>query len=237
MQMRFLHTKLNPRQLVTQSASMDNIMRFPVDIEARRIPAEDDTTYNIFANEALPQEIQALLTPIRSRAHGLVLVIRGPVGIGKSTLAKKIYAWCRDNGLACVICSADVWFLNNVSGEYKWVGNELSHAHNHCKGRFLLAMASRANVVVVDNTNIHRAHYQWYLDHHDTQLYRSHVIEFDCEELSTASRAAGRSCHVERDYDHALRWRQYKAARHDGAIVVQPAFSILSRVAPGVRLP
>ena len=222
------------RTQMDQGSDTRNVMRFPVSMVPRVIPDDDDTTLNMFIHPALPQNVQDLLDPVADRNYGVVFVIRGVVGIGKSTLAKKIYRWCQGRGLACVICSADVWFLDGA-GSYEWYRDGLPAAHNYCKGRFLLAMATRANVVVVDNTNLFPEHYQWYLDHCDA-AYHIHVIELDCMDERVAHDAFVRSHHVEPPYKYRKRYYLYQATRDEDAIVVQPTFTRLATFAGAMRI-
>ena len=165
-------------------------MRFNNPFEA--IEAEVDMALPPTVNQALPHQVlQRLNMLFQPGSLGLVVILRGVPGIGKSTLAKKIRTWCLENDMTCVICNADIWMMR--ANGYNWDPNQLVHAHNHCKGRFVLAMAAETDVIVIDNTNLHRAHYEWYVNHLDVENYEVQCIEIDCQNLDAARLASARS--------------------------------------------
>jgi hypothetical protein len=174
----------------------------------------------------LPQEVFErldLLTQASSTPLGLVVILRGVPGIGKSTLAKKIWLWCEQNNLSCCICNADIWMVE--ANGYNWDRYELTNADNHCKSRFMLAMAAKTNVIVIDNTNLDRTEYKWYEDHLDADNYEAQCIEIDCEDIRAARLAIARS-HVGAHYNITEALARFHADREDRDpqhwIIVQP---------------
>ncbi|KAJ3294181.1 NEDD4-binding protein 2 [Rhizoclosmatium sp. JEL0117] len=81
-----------------------------------------------------------------------LVILRGCSGAGKSTLAAELL---QSNPTALVF-STDDFFRQNESGEYKHDPSRLSEAHAWNQARAAAAMASKAPVVVIDNTNLQR---------------------------------------------------------------------------------
>lgn len=80
-----------------------------------------------------------------------VVVLAGVSGSGKSTLARKLAAQVREDGLRVEVVSADDYFIR--MGPYEFNPAKLPEAHADCFRRFLGALISRVDVVIVDNTN------------------------------------------------------------------------------------
>ena len=81
-----------------------------------------------------------------------VIILCGPSGCGKSTFAKKMV----DEHDAEVV-SADSYFTNPETEEYKFDISQLSKAHAECMSKFIhLLSVLRYGLVIVDNTNIAR---------------------------------------------------------------------------------
>ena len=80
---------------------------------------------------------------------GTLVLMQGPPGSGKSTDARASYPG------ACIV-SADDYFSKN--GRYEFNPVLLGAAHDECKGRARAAMERGEPLIVVDNTNIRRAH-------------------------------------------------------------------------------
>ena len=79
-----------------------------------------------------------------------VVLLQGVSGSGKSTVAKRLVDEARSQGRTAVVVSADHYFEKD--GEYKFDGRYLEAAHATCFKRFQEALASRVDLVVVDNT-------------------------------------------------------------------------------------
>lgn len=73
-----------------------------------------------------------------------LFLIRGVSGSGKSTLAKAI---APDHNVA-----SDDFFTDPVTGEYKWEGNKVVHAHTWCKNVAAGWMAQGVPMIAVHNT-------------------------------------------------------------------------------------
>jgi predicted kinase len=84
---------------------------------------------------------------------GKVYILSGISGCGKSTFAKR-----KAMLEGAVICSADDFFCDPETGEYKFDPTKLAQAHAWCMERFLHNLQFDAPIVV-DNTNIER--WQW----------------------------------------------------------------------------
>jgi len=82
-----------------------------------------------------------------------LVIMRGVPGSGKSTLALTYGG---------VILSTDDFFVAN--GQYCFDPTKLKEAHAFNQDRTKLAMIKGNEVIVIDNTNILRAHIQPYLD-------------------------------------------------------------------------
>ena len=204
-----------------QSAIMVNF-RDAVDI----VP-ETDMTLQRTLDANLPYELNPLFVNLESSGYGLILVLRGVAGIGKSTLAKKIYQWCQSANVTCVVCNADVWHYDH-DGTYHWQGgDQLTNAHDHSKARFLLGIAMKNQVIVVDNTNLRHEHYHWYEDHYNRADYNLEVVEIECRDDRVAHAATDRALragHVGPTYDTMGSFRLFHTHRDPRAIVVQPTF-------------
>lgn len=89
----------------------------------------------------------------KKRGKPIVLILSGPPGSGKSTFIQTM----RDNGWKALVCSADTFFEDPVSGEYKFDPKKIGEAHKRCMHLFLNALQwwhqSDFDYIVVDNTN------------------------------------------------------------------------------------
>jgi predicted kinase len=117
-----------------------------------------------------------------------LIVLRGVSGSGKTTKANELkndFLGQSPGGLVH-ICSADDFFVNPKTREYKFDGSKLSQAHAWCKGRAYAAMSLGADLVIVDNTNTRKWEYQSYLDMAELFGYEVEecvVGDFDDESL------------------------------------------------------
>jgi predicted kinase len=76
----------------------------------------------------------------------IAIVMQGQSGSGKSTYVKQNYP-------TAMVCSADDYFIDKATGEYRFDPAKLGEAHKACLRSFLLAMAAEEELVVCDNTN------------------------------------------------------------------------------------
>lgn len=184
----------------------------------------------------IPQELMPILVPVGGDGSSVILVLRGIAGIGKSCLARVIYQWCLAHGLTCVVCNADVWFVDH-DNTYHWNREGLTNAHDHCHGRFMMGMALRNEVIIVDNTNLRPGDYQWYLDHFDLDNYELHVVEIECASERVARSATTRATrlgHLGPGYNAEEKFRLFHQHRDPDAIVIQPTFPLLGDVAHAI---
>mmetsp|Transcript_27048 Transcript_27048/g.63242 ORF Transcript_27048/g.63242 Transcript_27048/m.63242 type:complete len:785 (+) Transcript_27048:897-3251(+) len=134
---------------------------------------------------------------------GVVVIMRGLPGSGKSTLARNIRQRC-DAGAAdddeCVvvggervmIVSADEYFEQGgglLSKKQRkgmseaevyaecFDASKLTQAHEYCRTRFTEAVGDGCGVVIVDNTNVSRREYEWYLKRAVEANMRHVVVE------------------------------------------------------------
>lgn len=117
------------------------------------------------------------------------IFLRGPSGSGKSTWTKKNYP-------NAVVCSADDFFIDQKTGEYKWDGDKLMIAHNVCQAKFKKALMNKEPVVVVDNTMVKIRDMEWYYETATKLGYDVEVVEFR-KPLSTI---LGRNTHNVPDF-------------------------------------
>lgn len=83
---------------------------------------------------------------------GKVLILCGPSGCGKSTFAEKMVV-----EHDAVVVSADHYFTNHETGEYKFDVRDLAKAHAECMSEFIHQLTCLCSeMVIVDNTNIAR---------------------------------------------------------------------------------
>lgn len=95
--------------------------------------------------------------PIKTRN---VYLLRGLPGSGKSTLARSIQ---QSVGVASFqYCSADQYFIDLVTGEYKFDSSKLEDAHKYCRNLFDKGIREQYSHILVDNTNILKKHYEYY---------------------------------------------------------------------------
>lgn len=101
---------------------------------------------------------------------GKVILLRGVSGSGKST-------WTKTNHPNAVVCSADDFFIDRKTGEYKWDGNKLPVAHRVCQNKFARALKNGAETIVVDNTFTKIRDMEWYYETAKTAGYEIEVVE------------------------------------------------------------
>jgi NEDD4-binding protein 2 len=87
-----------------------------------------------------------------------IIILRGVSGSGKSSFAKLIAE-------PSVICTADDYFTDPVTGQYNFDFAELGQAHAACRSKFDLALANHdVHNIVVANTNTRAAEFKYYED-------------------------------------------------------------------------
>jgi len=83
--------------------------------------------------------------------------MRGISGSGKSTLAREL-------GKGGVVLSTDDYFVDPITGEYKWAQNKLKPAHEWNQNRALEAFHSGISPVVIDNTHTKKWEAKFYVE-------------------------------------------------------------------------
>lgn len=91
----------------------------------------------------------------------IVHVLVGLPGSGKSTKAEEIIAKAKAENLKTAYHSTDTYFVNQ-EGEYYFDGQALVENHLKNQNAFLLSLIYDADVIVVDNTSLIRAHRDQY---------------------------------------------------------------------------
>lgn len=102
----------------------------------------------------------------------VLVIMRGVPGSGKSTAANSIK--CLDGRV--FICSTDNVNTALNGGEYIFEPKNLGLFHKINRETALACMKNRADVVVIDNTNIKRKDYRDYVA--DGQLYGYEIVEW-----------------------------------------------------------
>ncbi len=119
-----------------------------------------------------------------------LIIMRGWPSSGKSTEAAR---W--EANQEAVVCSADHYFVDKETGEYRWDPRKIGEAHAHCRGKAEGLMAAGYHTVVVDNTNIQKWQFATYLEL--AERYGYHV-DYDCGRApwrNDAEECASRNVH------------------------------------------
>lgn len=120
------------------------------------------------------------------------IIFRGPPGSGKSTLARLI-AIAR-LGNTNTICSTDSYHYRG--GKYLFDLERLSDYHRMNLERFKDLCECEVPLVICDNTNMKRAHYQPYVDVAKSNGYEVQVITVgDFADPSFVGDCADRNVH------------------------------------------
>lgn len=82
-----------------------------------------------------------------------VVIMQGPPGSGKSTVANALYSQSIAEMRWCTVCSTDHYFIDPITGAYQFDGSRLAQYHkmNQDKARYALSMN---HSVIIDNCNI-----------------------------------------------------------------------------------
>ena len=119
-----------------------------------------------------------------------MLIIRGLAGSGKSTIVRQL----EETFPGSVSCSADHFFLQPGTGEYQFDRSQLGAAHKWCQSKAEEACRNRANIVIVDNTNVKRWEMVPYFKLADKYMYSVVLVEprtpwrFNIDELARRNR-------------------------------------------------
>ncbi len=97
-----------------------------------------------------------------------VIIIRGVPGCGKTTIANYINNLCILTNRYSRVCCADDFFIDKITGEYKWDGEKIGQAHEYCKDLFKTSLENNYDLVIVANTSTKES---------DVLFYRNLAIE------------------------------------------------------------
>lgn len=102
----------------------------------------------------------------------MFILMRGHPGAGKSTKANQI----RNAFSSSIVHSTDFYWSQD--GQYSFDWKKLEQAHKWTLAQVCCSMIEEIEVVVLDNTNIKKEHYQPYLD--KAQKYGYDVFQVVC---------------------------------------------------------
>jgi predicted kinase len=109
---------------------------------------------------------------------GKLILLRGPSGTGKSTIAREIHG--RESNHQAKIChfESDQFFVDEETGTYRFNIAKLSAAHRWNQLQVERAMLHQSPIVIVSNTFIAHWEMERYLElaeeyHYDRQLIRT----------------------------------------------------------------
>jgi len=112
----------------------------------------------------------------------LAIVMRGFPGSGKSSLATWL---CKQMASGTERVSADDFFTDS---------QHLNEAHEQCRAKFQATLA-RGMSVIVDNTNVRRSDYAFYVTAAEAAGYEVVVLELVCQTTTELERFRKRSLH------------------------------------------
>ena len=114
-------------------------------------------------------------TPVL-QAHD-VIILRGLPGSGKSTLIDNSTEHKKGQ---LSLCSADSFFTDNLTGEYRFDIDKLSSAHEACINQFVDNLLTNRPIIVVDNTNSQFWEYALYKCLAKCFGYKCSILELIC---------------------------------------------------------
>jgi NEDD4-binding protein 2 len=122
-------------------------------------------------------------------------IMRGLPGSGKSTLARIIAAQSLHYHLeSAVILSTDDYFMS-PQGQYVFQPEALGTAHAWNKDRAIKSMAYKLATIIIDNTNILKAHYAPYVDEAKVHGYRVNIVTVGSFDPDFVQQCANRNTH------------------------------------------
>ena len=101
-----------------------------------------------------------------------VVCMKGESGSGKSSYVKK-------NFTSALVCSADDYFINQITGEYIWSADKIGAAHHQCKRNFMIAIKADYPLIVVDNTNTTNRELEYYVLEAKAAGYKVRIIRME----------------------------------------------------------
>jgi len=110
------------------------------------------------------------------KQNKVMYIMRGLPGSGKSTLAQHILKQYEQSHVA--VCCADD-FRVNAEGKYEWSKEMLGMTHQKCQQEAQKHCKRGTNVVLIDNTNIKKSDFDYYLKLSHQHHYKVVIIEMD----------------------------------------------------------
>jgi len=143
-------------------------------------------------------------------------ILRGLPGSGKSHLARELVG----EGKSGAVCSADDYFVNR-NGKYNYDRRRIGEAHGFCMGKFIDALASQANPIVVDNTHSQVWEYANYVKLGLLHGYEISVSEISCLDEAQVDIFFDRNVHSVPMESMLAMWRRWEA---DSRAIVRAPF-------------
>ena len=154
-------------------------------------------------------------------------IFRGLPGSGKTFLANYIASVANMGKLTTHIASADHYFLDAVTGEYKFDGSKIGRAHAACLKSVIGALKRGADCIIVENTNSCTWEYSNYLELLALHGYTCKVFEMY---VPAEDDALLRACHGRTVHSVPLTAAQAMRRRWEvdfAAELVAPEFSTM----------
>lgn len=120
-------------------------------------------------------------------------IMRGIPGSGKSTMARHILAQSLSEGADGAIFSTDDYFMS-PQGDYVFDPVKLAAAHAWNQDRAVRAM-DKLDTIIIDNTNILKAHYANYVAEAKARGYRINIVTVGSFDPDFVQECAMRNTH------------------------------------------
>jgi len=120
-----------------------------------------------------------------------VVIMRGIPGSGKSTYIKEHYP-------KAVVCSADEFFTDRKVGfpdEYRFDPSKIGEAHASCMAKFLTFLDREIDLIVVDNTNVHRWEFMNYYTIAQMKGWKVEIVEMPVTTVEQLQQCINRNVH------------------------------------------
>jgi len=170
-----------------------------------------------------------------------MIILRGLPGSGKSTLARKV----KEALPQAEICSADHYFTDDQSGEYRFDRSQLSEAHSACQATAEALCQVWSPVIVIDNTNVQKFEIYPYIKLANRYRYSVLVLETQTPWAKDPEELARRNTHgVARELiaKKVNQWQQispwyYGWFLHlsDSQLLLKRALSSISLILPSIQ--
>lgn len=177
-------------------------------VQSLQLPPNNPSAAPVLSNPSLTPLVDKMLEANATTHQPTVVILRGIPGSGKSSLGRDIQAICKDRGVKCVVCSADLFFENPRG--YEFDVKKLDRAHKASQQAFNAATKDRkTRLIVVDNTNTQRWEYEPYETVAQHRGCAIEILEMHCPDVITSMHMAMRNSHgvpVPKVVSMYLRW-------------------------------